>query len=70
MIQVVGDAAALENDPGRPASPPPKYDSRGVRTNTREVRMREDLGRQRVQIIEELLRINPMYQVGRGGGGW
>lgn len=63
LLTVVADAAALENDPDRPPSPPPKYDSRGVRTNTREVRMREELTKERVQHIEELLRINPMYQV-------
>ena len=63
LMTVVADAAALENDPNRPPSPPPKYDSKGIRTNTREVRMREELSKQRTEVIEELLRINPMYQV-------
>lgn len=62
LMTVVKDAAALENDPNRPPSPPPKYDSKGIRTNTREVRMREELTQQRADVIEELLRINPLYQ--------
>jgi splicing factor 1 len=62
LMTVTADAAALENDPNRPPSPPPKYDSRGVRTNTREVRMREALTQERVATIEQLLQVNPLYQ--------
>jgi len=62
LMTVTADAAALENDPNRPPSPPPKYDSRGVRTNTREVRMREALTQERVSTIEQLLKVNPLYQ--------
>jgi len=62
MLTVVQDAARIEMDPNRPPSPAPKYDSNGKRTNTREVRMREELVEQRAKIIEELIRINPQYQ--------
>ena len=43
LLTVVEDAAALENDPNRPPSPEPIYNDRGVRINTREVRMRKEL---------------------------
>ena len=62
MLTVVQDAARIEMDPNRPPSPAPKYDSNGKRTNTREVRMREELVEERAKIIEELIRINPQYQ--------
>ncbi len=47
----------------RSPSPPPIYDSNGIRQNTREVRMKEKINRQRNQVIEELLKRDPTYQV-------
>lgn len=61
LITVVRDALLMEQDPNRSPSPPPKYDSNGKRTNTREVRMREKLMQQRTNIIESLIKINPLY---------
>ena len=61
MIAV--EAAAIEANPNRSPSPPPRYDSNGKRTNTREMRMRETLAQERIEIIEKLLKINPLYQV-------
>lgn len=46
----------------RSPSPPPIYDANGVRQNTREVRMKEKLTRERNAIIEELLKMDPTYQ--------
>eukprot|EP00600_Ochromonadales_sp_CCMP1393_P007531 CAMPEP_0174968102 /NCGR_PEP_ID=MMETSP0004_2-20121128/7942_1 /TAXON_ID=420556 /ORGANISM="Ochromonas sp., Strain CCMP1393" /LENGTH=579 /DNA_ID=CAMNT_0016217287 /DNA_START=15 /DNA_END=1754 /DNA_ORIENTATION=+ len=62
LMTVVPDAAAAEQDPGRSPSPPPRYDSSGKRTNTREVRMREALTKERTRIIEGMLKLNPSFQ--------
>lgn len=62
LLTVVADAARIEQDPNRSASPPPRYDASGKRTNTREVRMREALNSQRADIIEKLIKMNPNYQ--------
>ena len=61
LVTVAVDAAIIEQDPNRSPSPPPKYDSNGKRTNTREIRMRENIMRDRVKVIEELIRLNPQY---------
>lgn len=61
LMTVVQDALAMENDPRRSPSPPPKYDGNGKRTNTREMRMRENLTKERTQIIEELMKLNPQF---------
>jgi splicing factor 1 len=60
---LVAEALAIEADPNRSPSPPPKYDSAGKRTNTREMRMREELTEERTNIIESLIKLNPLYQV-------
>lgn len=62
MLTVVADALRIEQDPNRSPSPPPKYDSNGKRTNTREVRMREALMKERTDLIERLIKLNPVYQ--------
>jgi splicing factor 1 len=62
LITVVRDALEIEARPDRSPSPPPKYDSNGKRTNTREVRMREALMKEKTRLIEELVKINPLYQ--------
>lgn len=63
LLTVVQDAAIEELNPNRPPSPPPKYDSNGKRLNTREVRMREALTAQRTAVIEQMMKINPLFQV-------
>ncbi|CAM9165346.1 unnamed protein product, partial [Chrysoparadoxa australica] len=62
MTTVVADAKAKEADPDRSPSPPPKYDSNGVRTNTREVRMRDALQVERSQVLEAMMSINPLFR--------
>ena len=59
---LANEAAAIELDPNRSPSPPPRYDGNGKRTNTREMRMREQLTKERGNLIERLLKINPNYQ--------
>jgi hypothetical protein len=61
LLTVARDALIIEQDPNRSASPPPKYDSNGKRTNTREVRMREALTQERIAVIEALIKLNPHY---------
>lgn len=63
LITVVKDALAIEANPNRSPSPPPRYDSSGKRTNTREVRMREALMKERGRLIEEMMKLNPQFQV-------
>jgi hypothetical protein len=63
LLTVVQDAAIEELNPNRPPSPPPKYDSYGKRLNTREVRMRESLTAQRTAVIEQMMKLNPLFQV-------
>ena len=62
LITVVKDALEQESNPNRSPSPPPRYDSNGKRTNTREVRMREALMKEKGRLIEELLKLNPTFQ--------
>jgi splicing factor 1 len=62
LVTVVQDAARIGLDPSRSPSPPPRYDGSGKRSNTRDVRMREELMEQRGKIIEELMKINPQFQ--------
>jgi splicing factor 1 len=62
LLNVVQEAAVLEQDPNRPPSPAPKYDKDGKRTNTREVRLREELTKERAKLIEELVKLNPLFQ--------
>jgi splicing factor 1 len=62
LLTVAQDAARIDADPNRSPSPPPKYDSNGKRTNTREFRMRDGINAERGQILEELLKLNPTYQ--------
>lgn len=59
---VAMDAALIEKDPNRSPSPPPQYDSNGKRTNTREVRMKAELEKRRRETIDELVKINPLFQ--------
>ncbi|TDH65766.1 hypothetical protein CCR75_006514 [Bremia lactucae] len=59
---VAVDAAMIEKDPNRSPSPPPQYDSNGKRTNTREVRMKDALEKRRREIIDELMKTNPLFR--------
>ena len=62
LVTVAQDAVRIGLDPSRSPSPPPRYDGSGKRSNTRDVRMREELMEQRGKIIEELIKINPQFQ--------
>jgi len=46
----------------RSPSPPPIYDSAGVRLNTREVRLKEKMTKERNKVIEELLKRDPLFK--------
>lgn len=61
LLTVVADALRIELNPNRSPSPPPKYDSHGKRSNTREMRMREALMKEKTEIIEELLKIDKTF---------
>lgn len=62
LVTVAQDAVRIGLDPSRSPSPPPRYDGSGKRSNTRDVRMREELMEQRGKMIEELMKINPQFQ--------
>ena len=62
LPNIANEAAAIELDPNRSPSPPPKYDMNGKRTNKREDRMREALTQERNDIISSLIKLNPNYQ--------
>ena len=61
MLTVAQDAARIEADPNRSPSPPPKYDSQGKRTNTRVIRMRDELMQERSKVAEQLMKLNPAF---------
>lgn len=46
----------------RSPSPEPLYDNMGIRINTREYRAREKLNRERLEIISQIMKINPNYK--------
>ncbi|TFJ87948.1 hypothetical protein NSK_001294 [Nannochloropsis salina CCMP1776] len=59
---VTMDALAQESNPDKSPSPPPIYDSHGKRLNTREERMKAALKKERQDVIERLLKINPLFR--------
>ena len=59
---VTEDAKQIEQDPNRPPSPPPTYDAWGKRTNTREMRMKEELERERADIVAQLVKIDIAFK--------
>lgn len=72
ITTVVEDAKVMEQDLNRPPSPPPIYDAWGKRTNTREVRMKEDLERERGDIVARLVKIDVTFKPAQaviGGNG-
>ena len=44
---------------GRSPSPPPVYDRMGKRTNTRDGRVRDQLQRERLALVEKLMSLQP-----------
>lgn len=46
----------------RSPSPPPVYDTNGVRLNTREIRYREKLTDRRNRLVEDLLKEDPNFK--------
>ena len=47
----------------RSPSPDPVYDSKGIRTNTREQRTKEKLENRRKELIKILTELDPNYRV-------
>ena len=58
-----GAFVATQPEQNRSPSPEPIYDQKGVRINTREYRLREKLQKQRIEIIQQLIAVDPNYQV-------
>ena len=56
------DAARIANDPNRSPSPEPIFDKNGHRTNTRSQRMRKKLEDERCEIMDEIVKLNPMLK--------
>lgn len=50
LATVEQDAIARSKDPERSPSPPPRYDANGIRTNNRNVRMRDGLNKERSEL--------------------
>lgn len=44
---------------GRSPSPPPTYDRTGRRTNTRDMRLRDKLQKERLSLVEKLMSLQP-----------
>jgi len=49
----------IQMDGGRSPSPPPAYDRTGKRINTRDVRLRDTLQKERVALMEKLAKLQP-----------
>ncbi|KAH9115970.1 hypothetical protein AeMF1_010040 [Aphanomyces euteiches] len=62
MATVAQDAAIISKDPNRSPSPPPIYDAQGVKLNTREARMRAVYENERMDIIGQLVEVNPLFK--------
>lgn len=56
------EAEAISNDPNRSPSPEPEYNKLGARTNTRAVRMRRKYEDERAEIMEEIIKLNPILK--------
>ena len=46
---------------GRSPSPPPTYDRMGKRMNTRDVRLRDSLQKERIALVEKLMKLQPNH---------
>ncbi len=66
LASLSDDIKELEANPSRPRSPspPPQYDQNGKRTNTREVRRKESLNKERMRVIDEMVKVNPNFKPG------
>jgi splicing factor 1 len=62
LMNLPTEAKIRELDPNRSPSPPPIYDSNGKRVNTREVRMRDALVKERADVIEQIMKLNPFFK--------
>jgi hypothetical protein len=60
LSKVVVLAQEAERDPNRSPSPEPLYNQDGIRTNTREVRMRTRFQEQKKQLLDDMLRLKPI----------
>lgn len=60
------EAELISQDPNRSPSPPPVYDSTGNRTNTRAMRLRQKLDKERSELVDEILSLNPTLRVAMG----
>ena len=56
------DAKRIMNDPNRSPSPEPEYNKAGTRTNTRAARMRKRYEEERAEIMEEIVKLNPILK--------
>ncbi|KAK8802092.1 hypothetical protein WA158_006487 [Blastocystis sp. Blastoise] len=56
------DAERISNSPDKSPSPPPLYDAFGTRTNTRAIRMRKKLEEERADIMDAIVKLNPVYK--------
>ena len=65
LDRVDAEAILISADPNRSPSPPPVYDSAGNRTNTRAMRMRRVIEKERNELVEEILTLNPLLRVFR-----
>lgn len=52
----------IQLEGGRSPSPPPVYDRMGKRTNTRDVRLRDGLQKERLALVEKLMKLQPNGQ--------
>lgn len=57
------EAELISRDPNRSPSPPPTYDSTGNRTNTRAMRLRKAYDKERSELVDEILALNPSLRV-------
>ena len=57
------EAELISRDPNRSPSPPPIYDSTGNRTNTRAMRLRKAYDKERSELVDEILALNPSLRV-------
>ncbi|KAA0175565.1 hypothetical protein FNF27_02975 [Cafeteria roenbergensis] len=64
--RVAEDAKARAEDPARSPSPPAQYDSNGMRTNSREQRMRAALNKRKLECDEWIAQLNPASCGARG----
>ena len=63
LDRVEAEAIMISADPNRSPTPPPVYDSTGNRINTRAMRMRRVIEKERNELVEEILTLNPLLRV-------